>query len=234
LLAGLLNLQIQNFIDFFAFVPYLYPKSLETCIKTIVCFLSFPRNGVSHPIGSGNPDVYDSNKQEAVMKMKISLSALIIAVASLGCGIPRAPQPASAPDIYTIRSKFNKVFVVRLRNGTDVLEGLQKFAEMHKIKNAAILSGIGSLTQYNVHVVNNTSFPPSGTFMKQAGPSDLLNVNGYIIDGRVHAHITLSDDKRALGGHLEPGTKVFTFAIITIGVLDEPVNLTKIDDYNWH
>ncbi|MFA5239923.1 MAG: PPC domain-containing DNA-binding protein [Phycisphaerae bacterium] len=167
------------------------------------------------------------------MKTKISLSALIFAVAVSGCQIPPTAKLASAPDIYTIPGNFKRVVVVRLRNGTDVLDGLQKFAQMQNIKNAVILSGTGSLTEYSVHVVNNTSFPPSNTYMKESGPSDLLNVNGYIINGRVHAHITLSDDKRALGGHLEPGTKVFTFAIITIGVLDKRANLEKIDDYNW-
>jgi predicted DNA-binding protein with PD1-like motif len=159
--------------------------------------------------------------------------ALILVIAAFGCQIPPQAHPASTPDVHTITGNFSRIVVVRLKHGTDVLEGLQKAAEMQNIKNAAILSGIGSLTQYHVHVVNNTSFPPGNTFMKQSGPSDLLNVNGYIIDGRVHAHITLSDDKRALGGHLEPGTKVFTFAIITIGVLDEPANLERVDDYNW-
>jgi len=167
------------------------------------------------------------------MKTKISLSVLILAVVVSGCQIPPTAKPASAPDIYTTTGNFDRVVVVRLRNGTDVLDGLQKFAEMQHIKNAVILSGTGSLTDYSVHVVNNTSFPPGNTYMKQSGPCDLLNVNGYIINGRVHAHLTLSDDKRALGGHLEPGTKVFTFAIITIGVLDKRANLEKIDDYNW-
>jgi predicted DNA-binding protein with PD1-like motif len=167
------------------------------------------------------------------MKTKISLLVLIVAIAVSGCQLPLPAHPASAPDIYTIPNNFKRVVVVRLRNGTDVLEGLQRFAKMQNIKNAVILSGTGSLTDYSVHVVNNTSFPPVNTFMKHSGPSDLLNVNGYIINGRVHAHITLSDDKNALGGHLEPGTKVFTFAIITVGVLDKRTNLEKIDDYNW-
>ena len=61
----------------------------------------------------------------------------------------------------------------------------------------------------------------------------MLNVNGYVIDGRVHAHITFSDDEKALGGHLEPGTKVFTFAIITLGVLEEDADLRMFDDWRW-
>jgi len=70
--------------------------------------------------------------------------------------------------------------------------------------------------------------------MKDDVPTDLLTVTGYVIDGRVHCHITFTTEEKALGGHLEPDTKAFTFAIITLGVLDEPVSLGRFDDYTWH
>ena len=37
---------------------------------------------------------------------------------------------------------------------------------------------------------------------------------------------------KAFGGHLEPGTNVFTFAVITLGVLDDTVDLSRVDDWN--
>ena len=55
-------------------------------------------------------------------------------------------------------------------------------------------------------------------------------MNGYIIDGRAHPHITFSDEEKAFGGHLEPGTQVFTFAVVTIGVLSDDVDLARVDD----
>lgn len=48
-------------------------------------------------------------------------------------------------------------------------------------------------------------------------------MNGYIMEGRVHAHVTLARPDGAFGGHLEPGTVVFTFGIVTIGVLKDGV-----------
>jgi hypothetical protein len=36
-----------------------------------------------------------------------------------------------------------------------------------------------------------------------------------------------------LGGHLEPGTKVFTFAIVTVGVLADDLDLSKLDDKDY-
>ena len=61
-------------------------------------------------------------------------------------------------------------------------------------------------------------------------PADLIGMNGYIINGKIHAHITLANPDKAFGGHLEPGTSVFTFAIVTLGILDDGVDLSKVDD----
>lgn len=50
-----------------------------------------------------------------------------------------------------------------------------------------------------------------------------------VIDGRVHAHVTLANPEGAFGGHLEPGTAVFTFGIVTIGVLKDGADFSKLD-----
>ena len=170
------------------------------------------------------------------MKAINSLLISVLISAQLGCTTQtQFHSPSSAaPPVHTISSDFSRVVVIRLKNGTDLLEGLQKAVEQQKIKNAVILSGIGSLTDYHVHTVDNRTFPPKSVFMKDDVPTDLLTVTGYVIDGRIHCHITFTTDKKALGGHLEPDTKAFTFAIITLGVLDEPVSLERFDDYTWH
>jgi predicted DNA-binding protein with PD1-like motif len=58
-------------------------------------------------------------------------------------------------------------------------------------------------------------------------------MNGYIINGAIHAHITLANPDKAFGGHLEPGTNVFTFAIVTIGVLNDSIDLSRVDDKTY-
>ncbi len=141
-------------------------------------------------------------------------------------------KPA-APEVLTVSSGFSRVVVVRLKRGTDLLDGLRKAVAQEKIRNAAILSGVGSLTSYHVHAVDNTTLPAKNIYYKAEGPQDLLNVNGCVMDGRVHAHIIFSDDEKGLGGHLEPGTTVFTFAIITLGVLEDGASLARFDDPSW-
>ena len=142
-------------------------------------------------------------------------------------------QDVPVPQVVTTSGQFDRVIVVRMKQHTDLLAGLQEAVEKEKIRNAVILSGIGSLTTYHIHVVDNNTFPSENVFFKDSIPVDLVSVNGYIFNGKVHTHINISDENLALGGHLEPGTTVFTFAIITIGVLTEEVNLDRFDDKYW-
>ena len=57
-------------------------------------------------------------------------------------------------------------------------------------------------------------------------------MNGYVINGRVHAHMTLGTPDKAIAGHLEPGNEVFTFAIVTIGVMND-ADLSRVDDKTY-
>lgn len=140
----------------------------------------------------------------------------------------------SVPSVYAINGKFERVMVVRLKNKTDLLSGIEKAVRENNIKNAVILAGIGSVTSYHYHVVGNTGFPPKNIFIEnQSAPADIASMNGYIIDGRVHAHAAFANADKSFGGHLEPGTSVFTFAIVTIGVLSDSTDLSHVDDWNY-
>ena len=147
--------------------------------------------------------------------------------------VAKASDSDAAPDVHTTTSQFKRIVVVRLKNQVDILEGLRKAVAREKIKNAVILCGVGSLVSYHVHVVSNTTLPATEAFFKEEGPFDLLTTNGYIIDGRVHAHISFANPQKTLGGHLEPGTRVFTFAIITLGVLEDNLDMKRFDDQAW-
>jgi predicted DNA-binding protein with PD1-like motif len=51
-------------------------------------------------------------------------------------------------------------------------------------------------------------------------------------DGRLHPHMTLATPDKVIAGHLEPGTEVFTFAVVTIGVMND-ADLRRVDDTNY-
>lgn len=144
------------------------------------------------------------------------------------------PNSEDVSEVITQASHFERIIIVRLKYKTDLLEGLRKAVEKEKIRNAVILAGIGSVRNYHVHTVSNRDFPSKNFYIKDPTcPADIQSLNGYIIDGRVHAHITLCDDEKSFGGHLELETNIFTFAIVTIGVFSEDINLSRFDDKTY-
>ncbi len=149
-------------------------------------------------------------------------------------GEDQKPNSDAVPEVYAIPARIDKVLVLRFKYKADLLAGLKRMVERHGIRNAVILAGIGSVRNYHVHAVSNRDFPSKNVYVKDPShPADILSVNGYIIDGRVHAHITLADGDKAFGGHLEPGTNAFTFAIITLGVFGDEVRLDRVDDKTY-
>jgi len=145
-------------------------------------------------------------------------------------GIPIQAQDA-APGVSVITTEFKRIEIVRMKPGTDLLDGLKVAVRDKNIRNGVIVAGIGSVTDYHYHVVSDKNLPPAEEYPQASVPMDLVSVQGYILGGRVHAHISLSDENSMVGGHLEPGTRALTFFIITIGVLPDDVELGNLDNY---
>lgn len=144
------------------------------------------------------------------------------------------PNSEEVPDAYALDGQFDRIVVVRFKYQTDLLPALERVVRQQKIRHAAILSAAGSVRSYHYHAVSNTTLPSKDIFVQNTeAPADIVSMNGYVIDGRIHAHITFADADRAFGGHLEPGTQVFTFAIVTIGVFMDGIDLSRMDDKNF-
>jgi uncharacterized protein len=143
------------------------------------------------------------------------------------------PNSDQVPDVYAIAGHFDRIVVLRFKYKTDLLAGLRKMVKQENIRNGVILSAVGSVRGYQFHTVSNRTLPSQDTFVKNpTQPADLVSMNGYVIDGRVHPHMTLATPDKVIAGHLEPGTEVFTFAIVTIGVMND-VNFRRLDDKSY-
>jgi uncharacterized protein len=179
--------------------------------------------------------------------MKIAF-VLLLAASALRCqetrreitnpspnpGDDAKPNSSRIPDVYAIAGHFDRIVILRFKYKADLLAGMQQMVKQQNIKNGVILSAIGSVRGYQIHEVSNRTLPSKDTFVKNpTAPADLIGMTGYIINGRIHPHVTLANPDRAFGGHLEPGTTVFTFAIVTIGVLDDAVDLSRVDDKSY-
>lgn len=144
------------------------------------------------------------------------------------------PNSDQVPEVYAVRGQFQRILVLRFKYQADLLAGLESMVKQHKIRNAVILAGAGSVRSYHYHSVSNRTFPSKNIYIKNAAaPADIAGMNGYVIDGRIHAHITFTNEDKAFGGHLEPGTSVFTFAVVTLGIFGEGVDLSRVDDKTY-
>ena len=152
-----------------------------------------------------------------------------------------SPNPAddakenssAVPDVYPITGHFDRVVVLRFKYKTDLLAGMELMVKQEHIRNGVILSGVGSVRGYQIHQVSNRTMPSHDTFEKNPTQSaDLVSMNGFVINGRIHAHMTLGTPEKAIAGHLEPGTTVFTFAVVAIGVMND-ADLSRVDDKTY-
>jgi hypothetical protein len=145
------------------------------------------------------------------------------------------PNDPKVPDSYVLSGKFDRVLVIRAKNKTDLLTEMEKQVKAQNIKNAVILSGIGSVRGYRFHNVAGRDYPVPDMFVSAPNtPADFIGMNGYVVNGVIHAHIILAlgDNKgTTVSGHLEKGTEVLTFAIVTLGVMN--TDLGRVDDLTY-
>ncbi len=168
-----------------------------------------------------------------------ALAATTLAAQETRTEVTKATTPAddakensdSVPDVTTTSGQFKRVIVLRFKYRADLLAGIEEAVKKEKLRNAVILSGIGSVRNYHIHSVSNRTFPSKNLYIKNVtAPADIIGMNGYVINGKVHAHMTMANADHAFGGHLEPGTNVFTFAIITLGEFSDAIDLSRADD----
>lgn len=103
-----------------------------------------------------------------------------------------------------------------------LFEGLQEVVNKEKIDTAAITGGIGSLQRVHLHTITVTTVPSVDKYWNFTGAIELASVQGSVIGGDAHVHITVFDwdSKTTYIGHLEPGSVVAYRAEISLTVLE--------------
>ena len=135
----------------------------------------------------------------------------------------------SASDIqqkYTPGAVVKEIYRLRLDPGDYLLEGIKEVINREGIKDGAVISGVGTLSECNMHWVTTTDFPSVQKKETLKGALELLSIQGIIADGVPHLHVSVSDTVRAIGGHLEEGCRVLYLAEIVIAEY-EGIPLTR-------
>jgi predicted DNA-binding protein with PD1-like motif len=103
----------------------------------------------------------------------------------------------------------SRIHILRVDPGEDVLESVQRFLKKANIRQAVVLGGYGTLAAYHLHWVTHNRIPTDNTFGQGKGGIEILSMNGLVVNGEPHIHVTLSTPDGAFGGHLEPGCTAY-------------------------
>jgi predicted DNA-binding protein with PD1-like motif len=143
-------------------------------------------------------------------------------------------------NIEIAKGKISYIYVIRLPRGEDIMAGIKRVCFENNIKNAVIISMIGSLYDaYYCDPIVDTSKKNgiSGIDLKLEGPLEVLTVQGEIChkndgDLLVHMHVTCADGKgNVYGGHITgEGNIVLNTMNIFIGIIDGIDMGIKLDD----
>jgi len=167
------------------------------------------------------------------------LSVATVRTTYAGAAPPTAPAEDSkpvtnaVPDVYALSGQFDRIVVLRFKYQADLLDGLERMVKEQKIRNGVILAAVGSVRTWHYHTISKPGSSSDVYEKNPEVPADILSMNGYVIDGRIHAHFTMADMHKAFGGHLESGTTVHSYAAVTIGVFKDGIDLNRLDDKTY-
>jgi len=116
---------------------------------------------------------------------------------------------------------FGKVHTLRLDAGDCLLESIEAFIAEANIRNAVIVSGIGTFDYCVMHMVMTTGYPPVEHFERwDDKPLELSALSGVIADGVPHLHMVVSDHQVAFSGHVEPGCRILYLGEVVIAEME--------------
>jgi predicted DNA-binding protein with PD1-like motif len=101
--------------------------------------------------------------------------------------------------------QVRKIYILRVDPGEDLLANVERFLEETGVRQAVVLGGYGTLVAYHIHWVTHDRIPTDNAFGRGQGGIEILSMNGLVVGGKPHIHMTLATQAGAFGGHLEPG-----------------------------
>jgi len=123
---------------------------------------------------------------------------------------------------YFISKATPRTILIMFDRDDLLLEGIQEVIKKEKIDTAAITGGIGSLQRVHLHTITTTAIQSLDKYWNFTGAIELASVQGSVIGGDVHAHISVFDwdSKSTYIGHLEPGSVVAYRAEVSLIILE--------------
>ena len=102
-----------------------------------------------------------------------------------------------------------KIHILRIDPGEDVLLSVKKFLDRASLRQAVVIGGYGTLAAHHLHWVVHNRIPTDNSFGRGEGGIEILSMNGLVVEGEPHIHVTLATQAGAYGGHLEEGCTAY-------------------------
>lgn len=105
----------------------------------------------------------------------------------------------------------DNTYVLRLKPGDDLKEGIQQFVNANNIHAGWIVTCVGSLTKYHLRFANQEQG------IEGTGHFEIVSLTGTLSVSGSHLHASISDEYgHTTGGHLLSGCTVYTTAEIVL------------------
>ncbi len=115
-----------------------------------------------------------------------------------------------------------RMHILRVDPGEDVLDAVRAFIDEQAVEQAIIVGGYGTLARHHLHWVLNNRIPSDNIFAHGEGGIEILSMNGTVVEGEPHIHVTLATTAGAYGGHLEDGCIAYVLCEIFLAEIDGP------------
>ncbi|PKM89510.1 MAG: DUF296 domain-containing protein [Firmicutes bacterium HGW-Firmicutes-10] len=116
-----------------------------------------------------------------------------------------------------------QTIVKRLLPSQDIKKSLSTLLDEHQLAAAAIISAVGSVSEYALRVSDGSSV------ISGFENREIVSLSGILTKDGIHAHVSLSGlNGSVIGGHLMEGCLVHTTLEIVLLSLD--TELTRIYD----
>lgn len=130
-----------------------------------------------------------------------------------------------------VGDRYGRHVIMHLGKGELVLESIQSEIKRLNIRTGIVTSGIGSARKIVYHRIGNLEKDPLNIFITMEGPTEIGAIQGLVIDGEPHLHITCYGEDGAYAGHLEPGCEVQYLAEVSILELLDADLVRDLDEF---
>ena len=154
-----------------------------------------------------------------------------VAYAAAGSSVLSATNRAKQTMRTIVSEGFGRIIILSFDRGEKLREGIREKLKELGVKNAVLVSAIGTFEKARFHRIKTTNRRPEDEILEIDGPMELAGVAGVVADGEPHFHMVFQDLNRAYAAHLEDGSVVCYLAEVVLAEL-KGVSLTRIRNDN--